>query len=569
MARRYYSNTANKPQLSGAISAGATSMTVGAATGWPSNTPFWAIIARSTASAEVVEVTGVAGSTWTIVRGQDGTIASAHNSGDYVEHIIPAKHANDAEVHQDATSAVHGVTGDLVGTTDNQTITNKLYRGAGEHRFSDAQPAAPAAGFEVEADAALARPGFLWNNTGAATGAAFQAQVSGVDKALINSAGNLVAKGTTTEKVIQVQDGGVEKASITAAGTVTTTGAISTTSTVTATGAITSSGALSGASASISGAATAGSVSAGTAALTSTSAQALNVAANSTGTAARVHIETKSDTRGLEVTDGTNDLFYVEGDGDVVYRGNLDVTLTAGTPTTAKMTLRAQSTQAALTVRDSGGSNKFSVQADGHIDSAGVMRAYSTGVPVLAVVEKSSVSSPATNQIVFEPSSGFLWRWNGSAWRRIVPAAYSSATRQHARYVNTNSPSTTVASSTDVTATFPTARNTSSLVVASGTNNTTFTLGPAGVWDIKTGWRGSAGTTAAELRLCTSPQTTLPNTLTTGSGHISAFTAFEGYLAAGTAIQVGWYHGTGSDRTVAPGFGDATFISFTYRGMEE
>lgn len=161
-----YVNNASVAVLDINITSTDTSVTVTNFSGWPVSTPYWAEIGRDTSSAEIVKVTAVAGSTLTIARGQDGTTASAHNIGDNFEHVIPAQLPNLVESHVDSTSA-HGVGSALVGVTDAQSLTSKEYRGSHVHTYSDANPAAPAAGYKVNADSTAARDGFVVNNTAA------------------------------------------------------------------------------------------------------------------------------------------------------------------------------------------------------------------------------------------------------------------------------------------------------------------------------------------------------------------------------------------------------------------
>lgn len=77
--RERWSNSATST-LNGAITAGATSLTITSGTTFPSSGDFRIVI-----GTEIILVTVVSGSTWTITRGQEGTTAAAHSNGATVE----------------------------------------------------------------------------------------------------------------------------------------------------------------------------------------------------------------------------------------------------------------------------------------------------------------------------------------------------------------------------------------------------------------------------------------------------------------------------------------------------
>lgn len=68
--------------LNGAITNTATSLVVASATGAPA--PNF----RIRIDNEIMLVTAVAGTTWTVSRGQEGTTAAAHSSGATVAHVL-------------------------------------------------------------------------------------------------------------------------------------------------------------------------------------------------------------------------------------------------------------------------------------------------------------------------------------------------------------------------------------------------------------------------------------------------------------------------------------------------
>jgi hypothetical protein len=122
---RFYSSIASPTTLSGSISAGATSITVGATTGFPTSVPYTLALDYGAATEELVDVTAVAGTTLTVTRGVDGTSAQSHSLGAVVRHVASGRDFADYQTHQAASSAIHGVTGTLVGTSDTQTLSNK------------------------------------------------------------------------------------------------------------------------------------------------------------------------------------------------------------------------------------------------------------------------------------------------------------------------------------------------------------------------------------------------------------------------------------------------------------
>ena len=125
MARRYYSSTAVATTLSALASNSATSITVTALTGYPNQTPWTAIIDPDTASEEVVEVTGVAGTTLTVTRGVDGTSAVQHSAGAVFRHGVSGRDFDEANEFVNSTGVPKSVVtakGDLIVASANATV---------------------------------------------------------------------------------------------------------------------------------------------------------------------------------------------------------------------------------------------------------------------------------------------------------------------------------------------------------------------------------------------------------------------------------------------------------------
>lgn len=122
-AARFYSSTAGSMELQADITNASTTIQVDSTVGLPGTTPFTLVIDPGS-TEEIVDVTGVAGTSLTIQRGKDGSPAQAHTAGAVIRHMATARDFRDAQEHIGNTAA-HGTAGAVVGTTDAQTLTNK------------------------------------------------------------------------------------------------------------------------------------------------------------------------------------------------------------------------------------------------------------------------------------------------------------------------------------------------------------------------------------------------------------------------------------------------------------
>jgi hypothetical protein len=127
-----YSDSAEATTLAADFDSDADStLEVAASVGYPS-VPFYIAVKRGQSTQQILSVTAVASTTWTVtpVSGSSTT----HLSGSQVEHVAPATHFDTVEDHVDATAA-HGTASTIVGISDTQTLTNKTMSGA-DNTFS-------------------------------------------------------------------------------------------------------------------------------------------------------------------------------------------------------------------------------------------------------------------------------------------------------------------------------------------------------------------------------------------------------------------------------------------------
>ena len=131
MTTRKYSSRSQQTTLSAALTSSGTTAIVVSGTSLLGGVTvsageiFTVVIDPDTALEEIVDVTAVSTNTLTIVRGRDGSTGVAHSAGAAVRHMAIGRDYREANLHIEAASGVHGLTGSVVGTTDTQTLTNK------------------------------------------------------------------------------------------------------------------------------------------------------------------------------------------------------------------------------------------------------------------------------------------------------------------------------------------------------------------------------------------------------------------------------------------------------------
>jgi microcystin-dependent protein len=129
VAHKFSDTAVEATSLTSGVSSSATQIQVASVTGFPSTFPYYLDIDYGSVTLEVVEVTNAVGTTLDVNRGVSTTSAVSHSSGAVVRHVAPAEFYEQTEAHTNATSGVHGVTGDLVGTTGAQELEDKTIDG--------------------------------------------------------------------------------------------------------------------------------------------------------------------------------------------------------------------------------------------------------------------------------------------------------------------------------------------------------------------------------------------------------------------------------------------------------
>lgn len=426
-----YVNTASRAQLASGITSSAPSVTLASYTGWPLAYPFYAIINRGTTTAEIVQVTGGAGSTLTISRALGGTLPAAHNGGEYFEHVVPAEVFTNFETHMAASTAVHGVSGSVVGTSGAQTLTDKTYRGGYTHAFADALPAGLGAGFEVTASSAIARDGFKVTNTGASdTRRAFLLEQSGTPRHEVFQDGTVKTSPNSahTRPGQEVNTAAAKpafRATNSSAGNATTFEVAGNgNTTVGGTLGVTGNATLSG-TADVTG-------------KTTLAGQAEMSLQPSLTATARFITRVRPTQNAWELKDEAGfNILTVGSGGNVDASGYLatastlavtgastltgDVTLPVpGAGTTTRITSKARTGGKVFEGRNQSDVATMHIKETGEIVTAGRVLAYNSTSPLMGSVSGTGVvPSPGNNHIVWDASVGVWMIYNGSTWLKL------------------------------------------------------------------------------------------------------------------------------------------------------
>ena len=135
--RREYKGAAQASVLTSALGNSTANLTIfcNDLTNWPTGVagrPFYVVIDRGKANEEKILCSSRASNTITVFndgitngRAADSTPISSHSINAVIEHVFTATDADEANSHVNASAGVHGITGNVVGTTDTQTLSSK------------------------------------------------------------------------------------------------------------------------------------------------------------------------------------------------------------------------------------------------------------------------------------------------------------------------------------------------------------------------------------------------------------------------------------------------------------
>ena len=133
--RREYKGAAQTAYLTSALGASTADLTISCndLTNWPTGIagrPFYVVIDRGKTNEEKILCASRSSNTISVYnvgltngRAADGTPISAHTINAVIEHVFTATDADEANSHVNASANVHGIVGNVVGTTDTQTLS--------------------------------------------------------------------------------------------------------------------------------------------------------------------------------------------------------------------------------------------------------------------------------------------------------------------------------------------------------------------------------------------------------------------------------------------------------------
>ena len=401
---RYYSSNAAKTTLANSITSSSTSLELAAAANLPTQYPYTLILEKDTANEEVVEVTSKTGTAYNITRNIDNSGAKGHAIGANVEHGVSARDFTESRAHEVATTGVHGVTGDVVGTGGAQTFT-------GTKTFNAADITASAnikaGGFKITglADGTASTDAATKGQVDTVVGSASSAATSATSSANSATAAANSANTATTQAGIATT-----QASAAAASAVTAATSAGTATTQAASAATSATSAANSASAAASSAATAA-TSAGTAttqaasAATSATSAANSATASATSAGQAATSASSASTSAASAATSYSQVVAQTGSGIVRDMGSVaDADTTTGTyvsiatvAASAATSASRAATSAASAATSATSAANSATTASGHAGTASTSAGQAATSAASAATSASSAATSATS----------------------------------------------------------------------------------------------------------------------------------------------------------------------------
>lgn len=495
MALRNYINTSKEAQLLNPIGTGDTTITLDAPglVNIPS-TPFYVRLDPDTASEELILV-GAGSSATTLMnctRGYDGTSAFTHTAGAKARHCVAAEFYNKADVHVEASTNVHGLSGGaaVVGTTQSQTLTNKTVNASIIDVAHSTSPAASQA-VKVSADSVAARDGFVWDNTGGSSGRSIVVRAGGVDRFVVSGAGLITSNSATgTDKALSVQQSATERLFIQNDGTVDV------------------------------GLQAAGSAGDRVTIRTRPTQNALRIkneaAANIFTVGASGNVDasgylatatnlsaTGSLTVGTTASVGTN--LTVSGTAGVTGTSTLTGDTTWPLPAasvTPRLEINSRTGGIAIRSKRQDGTVTYEIGADGGGVANGKWFVHDKNSPVIAKVTSTAVvPSPVTGMIVFDITDKTLREYNGATWDVVGRYGTEYSGARGAFYYQSGA-AQSIPTGADQRIRFDAnLRTIADITTSTVGSGTVFTINRSGLWTVSASLRYSAGANDTERYL--------------------------------------------------------------------